>query len=693
MRLNTLTINLLNVNMSGTTTASDWAKKEVLDRIAIATENSAESLRVLSRLKDTGMDNLTRGAKAAGAATAGMASDVSRSGKSFGSSLNDLRKTLQQTTWQQEQAVARARQMGSSLSTGTLNAGSMLQNFSDRLSGTFAIIPVFGASVGAAVGALTGVITQLFQTREAFIALNQSGIMFGGSVARFNQAMGDAGLSSEQFSAIAQQSGQALRIFGETRFLQSTTALRNTFLDLGLTIQQGNEYFAEYIENSRLMGNLYMSTRAQEQAAFERTIRQQQELAILTGASVSEQRRAARERAASAQYRAMMMALPAEEQARLRQVSTALAGTGMDQKTIEAAIMQGAFGRTLPEFGRLMSLLPREMADSIQNFVRTGNAENQQAFIQTIARQSEQLRGDPQRMQTFALLSTGSQLEGTIASITQMLTQLQSSANLTPEQRADLERLRERGRLIDESTRAIGTAQETLTRALGMISAQINRLVTDHVVDRFAGAVQRIGDTIVSISTAAEGEGFRAFARQMGAAAEGGGMRIAGAFDTGIFAGLGEVFNVLVIEPFMAALARWSAGFIEDLRSIVPRWLQGSTPTRAEQIVRSEPIQTEISRIQERGIDPQSLIPQPPPVPAPPEPLRITGTIPARRELATQAETLTNEQIAAMQLRIQQLEQQATTARGAREMEITNEMIELLSRIERSMRETAGNTR
>ena len=59
--------------MGQTLSSSDWAKKEVLDKIQIATESSARSLTAISRLKDSGLDQLTQGAQAAGAATAGMA--------------------------------------------------------------------------------------------------------------------------------------------------------------------------------------------------------------------------------------------------------------------------------------------------------------------------------------------------------------------------------------------------------------------------------------------------------------------------------------------------------------------------------------------------------------------------------------------------------------------------------------------
>jgi hypothetical protein len=349
-----------------------------------------------------------------------------------------------------------------------------------------------------------------------------------------------------------------------------------------------------------------------------------------------------------------------------------------------------------------MSVMPREMADSLQNFVRTGNAENQQAFVQTFAQQAQRLQGSP-LMQTFAVLASGSSLEGPITSLVNMITQLQSSANLTADQRADLERLRERGRVMDEASRAIGTAQEAVTRVLGMISAQINKLVTENVLDSFKNTIVGIGNAVMAVSNAASGEGFRTFAQSLGATpgAPGqepsAGMRIATAFDTGILAGLGETLKTILMAPinyFMERFNTWKDEFLQGLRDLLPSWLTRSAPTRAEQLVTSQPVQAEMARIQAAGINPQTLIPAPA-VPAPPltsVPVN-TNLLPVAMRPAAPlaAETLTNEQIAAMQLRIQQLEQQALTARGEQNLIISNEMIQLLGRIERSTRVTAAS--
>lgn len=464
--------------------------------------------------------------------------------------------------------------------------GNLMQDFADRVGGVASAFPVVGPMIGAAVGAFTGVIQQLFATRESFITLNQAGILFGGSLAQYNQALGNAGLSSEQFGAIVAQSGQAIRVFGERDFLQTTTALRNTFLDLGLTIQQGNEQFAEYIENTRLMGGLYMSTREQEQAAFEKTIRQQQELAILTGATVTEQRRAARERAASAQYRAMMMSLPKEERERLEGVARGMSAAGMDQKTIEGAIMQSAFGRTLPEFARMQALLPQQMRETIDQFVQTGSAANQQGFINALSEQARQFQGTPE-MRMLATIMSGSSLEGPITSIVNLISQVSNMGVRTPEQQQALDNLRDNGRVIDQLTRDVGNSQELITRFLGMFQSFVNKFVTDNVLSMFTGQLDSLNTAMQAVSTAGAGEGFRALARSMGAGEAG--TRVAEAFDRGIFAGLGAAVSEALDavwkkiekifedawESLWKTLTDWGNNFIAGLRNILPGWLTG----------------------------------------------------------------------------------------------------------------------
>jgi hypothetical protein len=625
--------------------AENWATELTLSRLY---DVSKESKALLEKIAGTKLDATSDPVRAEAKKTAKelslfgrVTSSVAKKTKDdFNEALTDLRGSVRYFS-----RDLRSPDLYKGLTTGFAQGGqrlgSLLENFSDRVSGLAASFPVVGPVVGGVIGAFTGVIQQLFATREAFITLNQSGILFGGSLARYNQALGDAGLSSEQFAAIAQQSGSAIRLFGETRFLQTTTNLRDSFLNLGLTIQQGNEYFAEYLENSRLVGNLYMSTREQEQAAFERTIKQQQELAILTGATVTEQRRAARERAASAQYRAMMMALPEPERRRLEGVATSMAAAGMDQKTIEAAIMQSAFGRTLPEYSRMLSLLPGEMRDTISQFVQTGTAENQRAFIETLSQQATALRASPQ-MQTLVQLVAGGSLEGAATSIINLLTQVQNAGRPTPEQEEALRKLNERNRVIDDNTRAIGSASEAIARTLGAIQSEINKFTEANLLPPFTDVMDRVRDAIGALTRAGEGEGFRALAQFMGAGEAG--TRIAAAFDRSLLSGFGETLKTILMAPInylMEKLEKWKDEFIEGLRSLIPSWLRPSAPRAPDNT----------TGLAEQTAQPQIVVPT---NILPAERLREVA-IPAPPVQINQPDIVTPEQFAAIRQREQEV--------------------------------------
>jgi hypothetical protein len=358
--------------------------------------------------------------------------------------------------------------------------------------------------------------------------------------------------------------------------------------------------------------------------------------------------------------------------------------------------MQQKFGRTSPELARMQSLMPREMADTLATFVRTGNAENQQAFIQTFAQQMRGLQGSP-LMQTMALLATGSSLEGPIAALVNMMTQLQASGNLTAEQQADLERLRERGRVMDEASRAIGTAQEAVTRVLGMISAQINKLVTENVLDRFKGTIESIGTAVESVSNAASGEGFRAFANAIGAGAAG--TRIAAAFDTGILAGIGETLKTILMAPinyFMERFDKWRVDFLQGLRDLLPSWLTRSAPTVAPAGTEMTDPMTGFSIGQVPSATPRTVVPV---VPA--EAVRNVVVPPAPAITSGQADVLTAEQFQALRVRENEVgrlvgellnNNRRNQEQNARLIELQEQQAQYLDRMERAQVRTANAT-
>jgi hypothetical protein len=294
--------------MSQTTSSDNWAKKETLDRIAKASERSADYLQDM-------LDSSNRGLRSLANATTQSASSTRASGraqqetgektKSLGKAIGNLYTTLKNNANERERTGRAAREFGTSLS----DSSTMFRNATTRVTTAVSSLPLLGPVIGVAIGAITGLVSQLLSTKDTFMTMVDSGIMFDGSISGFRVAVGNAGLTAEEFATLVEQSGQAIKVFGENKFLQSTLRLRQTFDDLGISITQGNEYFAEYLENSRLSNNLYFRTQAEHEQGFIDNLKLMKEQARLTGVTVRQQRDQQRELRQSLEYQLMIRSL------------------------------------------------------------------------------------------------------------------------------------------------------------------------------------------------------------------------------------------------------------------------------------------------------------------------------------------------------------------------------------------------
>jgi hypothetical protein len=316
--------------MGQTTSADDWAKKVILDRIAKATESSAESLQDMLNSSSRGLRSLetatTQSASSTRASSQAQREAAERS-KGLGKAFGDLYTTLKNGQLERERSGRAAREFGTSLS----DSGAMFRSATQRVTTAVSSLPLLGPIIGVGIGAISGFVSQLLSTRDTFINVVDSGIMFDGSISGFRVAVGNAGLTAEQFGALVEQSGQAIKLFGENKFLDSTLRLRSTFDALGISITQGNEYFAEYLENSRLSSNLYFRTEEEHRLGFEDNLKLMREQARLTGVSVRQQRDQQRALAQSLEYQVMIRSLsPARRQYIESQRAAILPAAGAD---------------------------------------------------------------------------------------------------------------------------------------------------------------------------------------------------------------------------------------------------------------------------------------------------------------------------------------------------------------------------
>ena len=434
-------------------------------------------------------------------------------------------------------------------------------------------MPLFGAAIAGVTSVLTSLVAQVFASRDTFTTMIQSGILFNGSLSEFNTLTAQAGLSIEQFGTIAQQSSGAIKAMGEQRFLAATTQLRKTFVDFNLSVQQGTEYFGEYLETQRLSGLYFESVRGREMEAFQANIKQQQELALLTGAQVSEQRRAARARADSARYRAQLASMSPAERARIEKVSQGLAATGMNQQMIEAAIDTVIFGRTRPEFARLGAVMP-QFVDQLGNFVRSGTGTPEE--MQALARSYQTSLDRPGARDIIRQLFDIPNMAPVAEAIMGMQRAFDQIRNMDP---AQIEQFSRTGQILDKGTQDLNEAMNRINLGVAGLRAMLVQFVSENI--------QWIGtqvNTLIEMFDAFRGRrqgqtssGLQGIADYLGAGDAG--RNVLQAFDQGWWTGIGAIFRQVLINPLVA----WGEKLVQDFYNILPSWGRGKNPAEAEQ--------------------------------------------------------------------------------------------------------------
>lgn len=666
--------------MSGTTSAPDWAKQQILERIANATERSASSLSAILSGKAEGINQLIDGAKTAGETLV----KESEQSKKVRQQMNkmaeeDLKKSLDAKLRQRESermnesrwAREKRRQTGqmwNQYGRSLTNSSSLLQITTTKMTNSLSSIPVIGTALGGALGLVSGFISSVMQSKDAFIDMVDSGILFDGSLTQFRTALGNAGLSTEQFSAIVSQSGRAISVLGESRFLETTNRLRGFFDDFGYSLSQGNQYFAEYLENSRLSGSVYFRTVEQHAQSFRENMVLMREQSRLTGVSVRQQREQQQALRREARYQALLRSVTPEQRKYIESQESSITSVAGEQgaqfareffqMALVGNVERGGMLQTLMSFGQAQAPLG-EMAAR----VRAGEQLNTDQLLRTIA----DLPSD-----IFRTLSLRGPEAEKIMAIRQSAEARFRPEGMAPPSTSEL----------TAETRALIGAQNTITQLMGQFNAAITEL-GEKLLKIVTPALEQLNETLRAFSTAGRGEGFRAMAQSFGLSEEGAGMRIASAFDRGILAGISETLTSAfkgVIDAFYAKMTQWGNEFLSGLRDLLPSWLRGRS-TSAQAPLQNPQVQAEIQRLSSGNIDPTTLIPaQPQAATSGPRPLIAPG--------AMAAERLTPTQIAAMEIQAERLIDAANQARGtSREAQLAQQANELLARIERATTE------
>lgn len=645
--------------------AGDWATEKTLQDIRSNTKASASALQSLLKIKG-GVADLGDAAKDA-------AKNVTKGGLTFKEALKDVKSGL--VKWKEGLTTAGLKGFGQQVGkTGSLlgslssNAGGLLGTFSSvgKMAGPIGLLV---SGISFAVGVIHGLVEQLYASKDAFIDLVQSGLMFNGSLIDFNVAVGKAGLTTAEFASIAAQSGQGIRAFGEAKFLDATTKLSKTFGEFGLNIARGNEYFAEYLETSRLAGNVYIGSMADQRIAFEENIRQQHELAILTGKSVSEQKKAARQRAESAQYRMMMAALPEAERKRMEAVAQSLEAAGMDQQMVRSAIVQERFGKPSAEYAKLKALMPE--LEGLGEIIRNTPIDQMGKGIEGLALNFQQATSDTGRMQQMLMLF-GTSVNSTVESIANMIPSMNAIVNTPEEYRKKLEEIRKGGSPFDKDVKALNDLQDAWKAFTTNVNAAIMEFIGDTGGKMLLGWINDMGGAIRSFIAADPGQKMQEVMKYFQFDPNSGLMTAAKEWDEAkgfweVLKASGKILQEAfdpIWQTFRKTLDDWTDTFVEKLRTLLPSWLRGS-PSERQLEITSEGQRSRIAQeLQTRAIE-QGMPAQLPAMPERPPPAQVYS--PQQIEDLAIRQAMLQQQIADAEYRKRQGEADSAELKALRE--------------------------
>lgn len=320
--------------MSGTTNTvriddrqvAAWAQEATLHRVASATEASNTVLQALAKRWNLNVSGIQQVSTASAGAAQGLAAAGTQSkllGKSFGSfdkSLNDLRYSMGGWT----------RTLSSS--SGALG---LLPGVVQGIGGSAASAVGGMASLGRAATPLSAIITvlttvvtmsaeRMMTYVDTYRSMMQAGITFDGNLLNMAATVRRAGVSFSTATQIAQRQTTMLLVTGEQNFFKTVRNMEGSFSRFALTMDQGAELTAEFMESQRLSGALYSSSQGELEDANVRMLNLMKAQERITGVNVRRQQEEQQAVMRRASVRLLLSRRSPEEQRRAGEVTTRL---------------------------------------------------------------------------------------------------------------------------------------------------------------------------------------------------------------------------------------------------------------------------------------------------------------------------------------------------------------------------------
>jgi hypothetical protein len=499
---------------------SQWAKEVTLAALLKAVGNSNELLKAIGgeKTKNVDLRNLDRLTANAGRGARRLA-EVSEATSDLRGKLLGMGRTVTDSSRQ----IARS---SADLARSLDSTGGFMRTLSRAGEGVIGSVSRLGPAGAATAVAMTAVATaaglmidRVMASRDAFMGMTQAGLYFTGNSLEFAATVRESGLELRQFTQIAEKYNVALLTSAgaESGYLRQVRALGSTFDRLNMTIQDGSEYFAEFLDQNRLTNAAFMRDEQAQREAFIANANVQQELARLTGVTVRQQREQARGVAASRQMQALMLSRP-EDAARINRASQNIGtASGMNQQQLDELALFVLEGRALSgDLQRARALAPQAFAAFEEEF-RSGGTER--SGRQLLSRQQEfgQSAAGSELVRFLSLMMQSTGMSGASALLMDIITRGRQ-IDLTrtgaeggqPGQPIDAA-TRTVNEVISDFIRAIGSADATLIRASAMainnfqyeIQA-ISRVLQEINPDNLMTVLNGIRDTLSSLNTVLE---------------------------------------------------------------------------------------------------------------------------------------------------------------------------------------------
>lgn len=358
-----------------------------------------------------GGQTLAAGLNSANTASAIFSRDLRRSAGALSSSFSDLQSkpfALAQTVTETFTKLATGSKVVSAAVGGLLGTAiADMAGFSKTIGAALGLAG--GALTEAAVplaGAVTGFLFEKLNAASgAFLEVQKSGALLGGSLIDFRNNAHNANLTMAEFNNIFKQNGEAMASFGgQTNRGAREFARANMELNrlhgvelrtLGFSFEDLGQATAEIMQNFAMSGIAIDNTAIQTKALAEATanqVRQQKTVAVLTGRSIEQQKQAERAQRKDAQVQAALARLGPQQRQEIERLISAF--PEMRSTILDITTFGGITSKDAAMLSASLPTLTQGIVDTVQGIKSGGAGEGTAMAFKRFAENNKAIQDD-----------------------------------------------------------------------------------------------------------------------------------------------------------------------------------------------------------------------------------------------------------------------------------------------------------